>query len=72
MEKIICDKCGKEVEFGNQPNGLPNGVGFELDDGEVINVCAECMADIGREVEETGTCKWVDDLAEKIKGEKKQ
>ena len=42
-----CNKCGREFLFGNRPDGLPNGVGFELDDGRTINICAECLTALG-------------------------
>ena len=40
---IKCDKCGKYFEFGNKPCGIPNGIGFQLEDGTVYNMCAECI-----------------------------
>ena len=42
MAKITCNECGKEINPGNT-NGLPNGVGFELEDGTIYNVCLDCM-----------------------------
>ena len=38
-----CTKCGKEFEAGTRPDGLPNGVGYELEDGREINVCTDCI-----------------------------
>lgn len=38
-----CDKCGKNFKRGNRPDGIPNGIGFQLQDGRVINVCADCV-----------------------------
>ena len=39
--------CGKEIIPGNDENGLPNGVGFELEDGSLLNVCSDCIAEVG-------------------------
>lgn len=43
-----CDKCKKEFSIGNGADGLPNGVGFELDDGRIIVLCKECLKELGR------------------------
>ena len=42
-----CNKCAMEFLFGNRPDGLPNGVGFQLEDGRMINICAECLTALG-------------------------
>lgn len=39
---ITCDVCGAKFKPGNK-NGLPNGVGFGLADGTVINICSDCI-----------------------------
>ena len=44
-----CDKCGKEFDAGNRPDGRPNGVGFQMEDGSVINYCADCLTQLGEE-----------------------
>lgn len=43
--KFKCDICDKEFFAGNRPDGLPNGVGFCLDDGLQITVCSDCIMD---------------------------
>ena len=48
---IKCDGCGKEIVPGNRPDGVPNGVGFVLADGKVVNYCAECLEEIGRQMQ---------------------
>lgn len=53
-EKYVCHDCGKEFEAGNNAEGIPNGVGFVLDDGTVINVCSDCIMKAGKEVEDNG------------------
>lgn len=42
-KKIKCHICGKKFEVGNRPDGLPNGCGYELADGSIINVCTDCI-----------------------------
>lgn len=46
---IKCDSCGK-VFFPGEKDGLPNGVGFQLEDGTTYNVCRECIEKIGEGV----------------------
>ena len=48
---ITCNECGKTFSPGSQPNGMPNGIGFETENGEIYNVCYECMERIAAEVE---------------------
>ena len=43
MKKIKCDYCGSEFKPGNRPDGYPNGVGFQLHDGSLINMCYHCI-----------------------------
>lgn len=40
---MICEICGRRFEFGNRPDGLPNGCGFQTADGVVHDVCTECI-----------------------------
>lgn len=51
-DKIICNNCGKEIIPGNRPDGLPNGVGFQLSDGNVMNVCTDCLIEMGANTED--------------------
>ena len=45
---IKCDKCKKDFsEVVDRSDGLPNGVGFELENGKVITLCADCIKDLG-------------------------
>lgn len=55
--KIKCDKCGKKFQPGNRPGGLPNGVGFQLENGTIINVCSDCICDAKGDLE-----WWVNNL----------
>lgn len=47
---IKCNECGKYFTSGNRPDGLPNGIGFVLNDGTKINVCTDCIIERGEEV----------------------
>lgn len=48
---IICDECGKKTHPG-ETNGLPNIIGFELQDGKIINICQECLIKMGEKSEQ--------------------
>ena len=58
---IKCDMCGKLFEAGNRPDGTPNGVGFEFEDGSLLNVCSECIAEVGKNP------KYLDEFLERRK-----
>ncbi len=49
---IKCNECGKVIIPGNDENGIPHGVGFEMAGGRIINVCSECIIKKGREMED--------------------
>lgn len=55
-----CSKCGKRIKFGNT-NGLPNGVGFVLDDGRTVNLCQDCICKLG-EMSDDEKKRFFDDL----------
>lgn len=44
---MICDKCKKFFLPGNRPDGIPNGLGFVLQNGKKITVCADCVMKLG-------------------------
>lgn len=48
MNEIICDECGKKIKPGNT-DGMPNGVGFQLENGKIINICQACIIKAGKE-----------------------
>lgn len=56
-----CDKCKKEFIPGNKADGTPNGVGFELQDGSVITLCAACLMKLGS-LDEKGKDKFFKEL----------
>lgn len=52
MQKFKCSDCGKYFYPGNRADGLPAGVGFRTADGNIINVCTDCIIKKGEENEE--------------------
>lgn len=46
---VICRECGRVIYPGNDADGTPNGVGFVLDNGEIYNICKECIINYGKE-----------------------
>ena len=48
IQSIKCDKCGAVFISGQRADGLPNGIGFALQDGTVVNMCANCMIQLGK------------------------
>ncbi len=60
VKAISCDKCESIIVSGNT-NGLPNGVGFELQDGSVITLCAACLMKLGS-LDEKGKDKFFKEL----------
>lgn len=49
LDLIKCDECGKMFTPGNNEQGLPNGVGFQLQDGSIYNVCCDCICKAGED-----------------------
>ena len=45
---MICDKCKRIFSAGNDNSGLPNGVGFELENGKTIMLCSNCIVNLGK------------------------
>lgn len=48
---IKCDECGNYFTPGEDARGFPNGVGFEMADGTMRNVCRECIESFGEKIE---------------------
>lgn len=42
-KNIKCSECGRVFDAGNDDNGLPNGIGFVLEDNSVVNICTKCI-----------------------------
>lgn len=59
MKSILpkCEKCGSRP-FSMTSDGLPAMVGFELEDGTVINLCKHCLMDLGRAKESGNMEEW--------------
>lgn len=52
---IKCDMCKKIIDTDKaRPDGTPNGVGFEFEDGTMLNVCSECICKVGENADEFG------------------
>ena len=52
-EKIICSECGKEIDpEEKREDGLPAGIGFIKEDGEIVNMCADCLIKLGETIKE--------------------
>lgn len=59
-----CDNCKKVFVAGNRADGLPNGIGFEMKDGTLITLCAECIMELGR-LDDKGKDKFFEKLGVK-------
>lgn len=58
-----CRKCGRRFPLGfDDGSGLPIMVSFETEDGQKINLCRQCLCELGR-AKENGT---VDDFFKSI------
>lgn len=51
MKQVKCEECGKKFKPGQRPDGLPTGIGFQMRDGSIYNVCSDCLIDMGRKKE---------------------
>lgn len=50
---IICKKCKMQINHDiKHDDGLPMGVGFLLEDGTTINLCANCIKRLGEMTEQ--------------------
>lgn len=62
-----CDKCKKDFsEVVDRADGLPNGVGFELQNGKVITLCADCIKELGSR-DRKGKNAFIKDLLKGVK-----
>jgi len=43
---IKCRGCDREF-FPGMTDGEPNGVGFQQQDGSIINLCRDCIRSLG-------------------------
>ena len=58
-----CDKCGKTFEEGNYPDGTPNGMGFVMQNGNVLTLCHDCIASISEKEGRQWLEEWKNDNA---------
>lgn len=45
---MICSNCKHFFSVGRRPDGTPNGVGFVLEGGKEITLCANCLIELGK------------------------
>lgn len=57
-----CNKCGKEIAYGNRADGLPNGVGLELENEKTIYICSDCILELEKLTDEEKE-RFIDDIA---------
>lgn len=43
-----CNNCNAIIENVPRRDGLPSGVGFQMKDGGIVNLCADCLMKVGR------------------------
>lgn len=48
VDAIKCDSCGNIFMSGRSADELPNGLGFEDMNGNVINICRKCLIKLGQ------------------------
>ena len=41
---LTCILCGKAFAPGNDKDGIPNGLGFMMKNGEAYNLCKSCVS----------------------------
>lgn len=41
---LTCILCGKAFAPGNDKDGIPNGLGFMMKNGETYNLCRSCVS----------------------------
>lgn len=47
IQMKICDHCKKDFSMIERADGLPSGVTFQLKNGRTINVCTDCVQELG-------------------------
>lgn len=43
---VRCSHCNCLI-YPGESNGLPNGIGMVLEGGKKINICQQCLIDVG-------------------------
>ena len=61
-----CDNCKKVFVAGNRADGLPNGIGYEMIDGTLITLCADCIMELGK-LGDKGTDKFIKKVYKKAR-----
>lgn len=60
---IKCNGCDKEF-YPGMTNGEPNGLGFQQQNGTIINLCRDCIRSLG-EMDDSARKKFLRNLQEK-------
>lgn len=66
---MICDKCKKELKnetILNYIRGFPNGVTWELKNGQELTLCTKCIKKLGS-LNEIETKNFFKEIAEELK-----
>ena len=58
---MICEKCGKTFDFGNHPDGIPNGITLEFASGDSLTLCSECIMHIDDQEGQEWLNNWRDE-----------
>ena len=66
IETLKCDKCERVFINGKGIDHLPNGAGFQLQDGRVITLCRGCISCLGM-LNEEGKQKFFNELGVETK-----
>lgn len=56
-----CTKCNNKISSVLRADGIPNGVGFVMEDGREITLCNDCIIKLGllkQEQDEEGLNKF--------------
>ena len=48
---LTCILCGKAFAPGNDKDGIPNGLGFMMKNGETYHLCKSCISSRYEEAE---------------------
>ena len=64
---MICRGCKFFFTSGRRPDGLPNGCGFQLENGEFIDLCTDCLIRLGQ-MDDEQKREFIDRLQGKTEG----
>lgn len=53
-----CKRCKKRVLMIDDGSGLPAMMGFQCKNGKTLNICRNCMIEMGKDVESGNMEEW--------------